>query len=74
MAHDPPAIKQSQSDFPEVTIFEEANYWNTGYNFKLFKNSSKNNLFVVSHSNLDFKNGLLIQPTKILEDYIISRS
>ena len=55
-------------------IYEEANYWETGYNFKLFKNTSLTKLFIVSHTNLDFKNGLIIQPTKILEDYIVSRS
>ena len=28
----------------------------------------------MSHSNLDFKNGLIIKPTRVDEDYIVSRS
>lgn len=66
-------VKQADSDFAEVKIYEEDNYWKTGYNIKLFQNNSQKT-FVASHSNLDFKNGLIILPTRIEDDYVVSRS
>ena len=59
--NDPSGIKEGKSDYPaEVQIYEEANYWTTGYHFKMFMNTTKSKLYICSHSNLDFKNGLLI--------------
>lgn len=63
-----------KSEFAEVEVFEEENYWNTGYNFKLARNNSTDKVFIMSHSNLDFTNGMIIQPTKLTEDYVVSRS
>ena len=47
-------IKQGKSEHAEIEIFEEENYWNLGYNMRLFKNNSPDKALVVSHSNLDF--------------------
>ena len=66
-------VKMGKADHPNIEIYEEENYWKTGYNFKLVKNNT-DALFVMSHTNLDLANGLLIKPTKIMEDYIVSRS
>lgn len=67
-------VKQVDSEFQEVQIYEEENYWKTGYNMKLVRNNSKNQTLVMSHSHLDFKNGLILQPTRLDDDYIVSRS
>lgn len=47
--------------FDNVEIFEEDNYWKTGYQFQLVKNNT-DEIFVMSHSHLAFKNGLVIKP------------
>jgi hypothetical protein len=67
-------IKRGKSDFPEVEIFEEENYWNLGYNMRVIKNNSQDKVFVLSHSNLDFENGLILQPKKDTEELVVSRS
>jgi len=51
-------IKEGKSDHEEVQIFEEDNYWKHGYNMRLCLNNSNENTFIMSHSNLDFRNGL----------------
>lgn len=33
-------VKLAKQDFAEIEIFEEENYWKTGYNFKLVQNNS----------------------------------
>lgn len=67
-------VKMGKSDFEEVEIFEEENYWNAGYNFKVAKNNSQDKVFIMSHTNLDFKNGLMIKPCQLQDDYRVSRS
>lgn len=67
------AVKCNTKDFQNIQIFEEENYWKTGYNYKLIKNNTTQQVFIMSHTHLDFKNGLLIK-TDNQEDYIVSRS
>lgn len=54
------AVKMGKSDSPDVEVFEEENYWTTGYNVKVVRNNSSDQVMVTSHTNLDFKNGLMI--------------
>jgi len=67
------AVKCNTKDFQNIQIFEEENYWKTGYNYKLIKNNTTQQVFIMSHTHLDFKNGLMIK-TDNQEDYIVSRS
>ena len=69
-------IKKGKSDFPDVIdIYEEENYWHLGYNMRLIKNNTADKVFVMSHSNLDFENGLIIPPKEEDDDeMVVSRS
>jgi hypothetical protein len=55
-------VKISKQDFKEIDVFEEENYWKTGYNFKLVQNNTEHQVFVMSHTHLDYKNGVIITP------------
>lgn len=57
-------VKQAKQDFKDVLVFEEENYWKTGYNFKFVQNNSDSQTFIMSHSHLDYKNGVLISPSR----------
>lgn len=55
-------VKMAKSDYKDIDIFEEENYWKTGYNYKLVQNNTENQMFVMSHTHLDYKNGIIISP------------
>ena len=55
-------VKLDDSQYDEIKIWEETNYWETGFNFKIVNNKSPNYM-VLCHSNLDFKNGFIITPS-----------
>lgn len=57
-----------------MLVWEESNYWETGYNFKLVHNTTDDQVMVLCHSHLDFKNGLIIPPGSDAEGYRVSRS
>ena len=67
-------VKLAKQDFKDIDVFEEENYWKTGYNFKLVQNNTDNMVFVMSHSHLDYKNGIIISPKQANDDMIVSRS
>lgn len=67
-------VKQAKQDFKDVLVFEEENYWKTGYNFKFVQNNTDSQAFIMSHSHLDYKNGVLISPKTEQDDMIVSRS
>ena len=64
----------AKSDYKDIEIFEEENYWKTGYNYKLVQNNTENQMFVISHTHLDYKNGIIIAPKAQTEDMLVSRS
>jgi len=66
-------IKLAKSEYEEIEIFEDENYWNLGYNIKLVKNNSPDKVLVMSHSNLDFQNGYIIKPKEPNEEFMVSR-
>ena len=69
-------VKVDDSQYAGIHIWEESNYWETGYNFKLVHNTTENQVMVLCHSHLDFKNGFIFKPaddTKF-ESYKVSRS
>lgn len=53
-------VKVDESQYYGIKIWEEANYWETGYNFKLVHNGTTNQVMVLCHSHLDFKNGFIL--------------
>lgn len=55
-------VKVDDSQYDGMLIWEESNYWETGYNFKLVHNTTDDQVMVLCHSHLDFKNGLIIKP------------
>jgi hypothetical protein len=67
-------VKVDDSQYDGMLIWEESNYWETGYNFKLVHNTTDDQVMVLCHSHLDFKNGLIIKPGSDSEDYRVSRS
>lgn len=67
-------VKMAKQDFKDICVFEEENYWKTGYNFKLIQNNTESQTFIMSHSHLDYKNGVIISPKMQSDDMIVSRS
>ena len=67
-------VKQAKQDFKDVFVYEEENYWKTGYNFKFVQNQSDSQVFIMSHSHLDYKNGVIISPRTQQDDLLVSRS
>jgi len=67
-------VKMAKQDFKDICVFEEENYWKTGYNFKLVQNNTDNQIFIMSHSHLDYKNGVIIAPKMQNEEMMVSRS
>lgn len=55
-------VKYDDSQYAGIRIWEESNYWETGYNFKLVQNKTHDKVMVLSHTHLDFKNGLIYKP------------
>lgn len=55
-------VKMAKQEYKDIECYEEENYWRTGYNYKLVQNNSKNLVFIMSHTHLDFKNGVIISP------------
>ena len=67
-------VKLAKQDFKDIFVYEEENYWKTGYNFKFIQNNTDSSLFIMSHSHLDYKNGVIICPKMQVDDMIVSRS
>lgn len=67
-------VNLDEAQFPGMLIWEESNYWETGYNFKLVHNNTDDQVMVLCHSHLDFKNGLIIRPSEDADGYVVSRS
>lgn len=67
-------VKMDKQSFKDVCIFEEDNYWKTGYNIKVVQNNNDTQTFIMSHSHLDYKNGVIISPKIQSEEMIVSRS
>lgn len=67
-------VKLAKQDFKDIFVYEEENYWKTGYNFKFIQNNTDSQVFIMSHSHLDYKNGVIISPKMQVDDMIVSRS
>jgi len=67
-------VKLAKQDFKDIFVYEEENYWKTGYNFKFIQNNTDSSVFMMSHSHLDYKNGVIISPKMQVDDMIVSRS
>jgi hypothetical protein len=53
-------VKVDDSQYAGIHIWEEANYWESGYNFKIVENTSSDQVMILCHSHLDFKNGYIL--------------
>ena len=69
-------VKLDETQYAGIRIWEEANYWESGYNFKLVQNKSHDKALVLCHTHLDFKNGLIYEPkeSSFADTYKVSRS
>ena len=74
MENDTGKVNQVKQDFKDIYVYEEENYWDTGYNFKMIRNHTDSKVFIMSHSHLDYKNGAIISPKSQIDDMIVSRS
>lgn len=57
-----------------IKTVQETNYWKCGYNFLLVQNAHEDQVHVMAHSHLDFKNGLIIKPSPTSSNVRVSRS